>query len=100
MTGSNRRHFGCKPNAIPTELIPHLVWWTLADSNRSPPACKAGALPDELRARIFRSVYYRPFSTERLVLGPVLEDLLKLRLAQFCDSLLVVVETSAIQFTD
>ena len=26
------------------------IWWTLSDSNRSPPACKAGALPDELRA--------------------------------------------------
>ena len=25
-------------------------WWTLSDSNRPPPACKAGALPDELRA--------------------------------------------------
>ena len=26
-------------------------WWTLRDSNSPPPACKAGALPDELRAR-------------------------------------------------
>ncbi len=24
--------------------------WTLQDSNLPPPACKAGALPDELRA--------------------------------------------------
>lgn len=24
-------------------------WWSLSDSNRPPPACKAGALPDELR---------------------------------------------------
>ena len=28
-------------------------WWTLSDSNRSPPACKAGALPDELRALMY-----------------------------------------------
>ena len=27
-------------------------WWTLPDSNRPPPACKAGALPDELKAQI------------------------------------------------
>ena len=26
------------------------IWWTLSGSNRSPPACKAGALPNELRA--------------------------------------------------
>src|ERR1700750_1727253 len=25
--------------------------WTTADSNRAPPACKAGALPDELAAQ-------------------------------------------------
>ena len=25
-------------------------WWTLSDSNRPPPECKSGALPDELRA--------------------------------------------------
>ena len=27
--------------------------WTLADSNRSPPECKTGALPNELRAQEF-----------------------------------------------
>ena len=26
----------------------HKKWWRIADSNRSPPACKAGALPNEL----------------------------------------------------
>ncbi len=25
-----------------------LVWWSMADSNRPPPACDAGALPNEL----------------------------------------------------
>ena len=34
-------------------------WWTLPDLNRSPPECKSGALPDELRALnlIVYSVY-------------------------------------------
>jgi hypothetical protein len=27
-------------------------WWSRSDSNRRPPACKAGALPTELRPRI------------------------------------------------
>lgn len=28
------------------------LWWSLSDSNRSPLACKASALPDELRPHI------------------------------------------------
>jgi hypothetical protein len=28
------------------------VWWSRSESNRRPPACKAGALPTELRPRI------------------------------------------------
>lgn len=31
---------------------PALPPWTVSDSNRPPPACKAGALPDELTARV------------------------------------------------
>src|SRR5580658_10746035 len=30
--------------------LPRSRKWTTADSNRAPPACKAGALPDELAA--------------------------------------------------
>jgi hypothetical protein len=30
-------------------LYAALVWWSLSGSNRRPPACKAGALPAELR---------------------------------------------------
>src|SRR3954469_1324585 len=30
--------------------------WSLPGSNRRPPACKAGALPTELRPRVFRMV--------------------------------------------
>ena len=29
------------------------IWWSLAGSNRWPPACKAGALPAELRPRSY-----------------------------------------------
>src|SRR4029078_7010583 len=27
------------------------IWWTVSGSNRLPPPCKGGALPDELTAR-------------------------------------------------
>lgn len=27
-----------------------MFWWTVPDSNRPPPVCKTGALPDELTA--------------------------------------------------
>ena len=29
-----------------------MLWWRISDLNRSPPACKAGALPDELIPQI------------------------------------------------
>jgi Phage integrase, N-terminal SAM-like domain len=32
---------------------PRVCWWRRADSNRRPPACKAGALPTELRPRVY-----------------------------------------------
>ena len=31
------------------------IWWSRSESNRRPPACKAGALPTELRPRRVRS---------------------------------------------
>ena len=34
-----------------TQPIPRVQWWRRSDSNRRPPACKAGALPAELRPR-------------------------------------------------
>jgi hypothetical protein len=33
-----------------------IQWWTLPDSNRPPPPCKSGALPDELRARSYANL--------------------------------------------
>ena len=39
-----------RPSGKPPEGEPNLAW-RLSDSNRSPPACKAGALPDELSPR-------------------------------------------------
>lgn len=39
-------------NTLHTSLPPiDLNWWTLPDSNRPPSACRADALPDELKAR-------------------------------------------------
>ena len=35
-------------------------WWRLTGSNRSPPACKAGALPDELNPQVFVSTRLTP----------------------------------------
>ena len=53
---------GCKPFLLPwmtaaiarpgpplPNLAVRLKWWSLSGSNRRPPACKAGALPAELR---------------------------------------------------
>src|SRR3990167_6273338 len=38
----------------------NLKWWTLPGSNRSPPHCKCGALPNELRARSERAPMKSP----------------------------------------
>ena len=35
-----------------------LLWWSLAGSNRWPPACKAGALPAELRPQLFNYIWW------------------------------------------
>ena len=43
------------PAGIP---INPLYWWTLPVSNWPPPACKAGALPDELRARNGTGIFW------------------------------------------
>ena len=34
------------------QSIRSMSWWSLSGSNRRPPACKAGALPAELRPRV------------------------------------------------
>ena len=51
-----------------------LAWWRRvwrrADSNRRPPACKAGALPTELRPR----VYLRKLQTATLHTAPAIDD--------------------------
>ena len=52
--------------ATPTQSIPQCGWWSRTGSNRRPPACKAGALPAELRPRAGRKWWawvdsnYRP----------------------------------------
>ena len=37
---------------IKTQSTPAKAWWSRSGSNRRPPACKAGALPTELRPRV------------------------------------------------
>ena len=34
-----------------------ILWWRISDLNRSPPACKAGALPDELIPQISNTLF-------------------------------------------
>jgi hypothetical protein len=41
--------------AIRKGLPNHQRWWSLSGSNRRPPACKAGALPAELKPQVKRS---------------------------------------------
>ena len=55
-------------NRTITKLKTLKFWWRLTGSNRSPPACKAGALPDELNphnTRITLSLNYS-FSKTKL----------------------------------
>ena len=55
-----RKHAGrANANGMPNQCLftmsntlpPAPVWWSRTGSNRRPPACKAGALPAELRPR-------------------------------------------------
>ncbi len=43
-TGSNRRHPACKAGALPAELRPQLKWWAWEDLNLRPHAYQARAL--------------------------------------------------------
>lgn len=55
-TLSDLRHIPCAPSRGVRRWggAFYLPPWTLRDSNPAPPACKAGTLPDELRARASR----------------------------------------------
>ena len=46
LSGVRSNHLSYRPKSRPQ-------WWSLSGSNRRPPACKAGALPAELRPRCF-----------------------------------------------
>ncbi len=60
-----------------------LKWWSRTGSNRRPPACKAGALPAELRPL----KQYNAFETLKI------QDHLKLLFSQNCYALLPFLET-------
>ena len=63
LSGARSNHLSYRPKKIsfPTTQHRHAMgcenlawcarWWSLSGSNRRPPACKAGALPAELRPR-------------------------------------------------
>src|SRR5690606_10563906 len=59
-TMSYRTGIGPKPSAnLALRMTTHPLdtkWWSRTGSNRRPPACKAGALPAELRPRLVRSM--------------------------------------------
>jgi hypothetical protein len=46
LSGVRSNHLSYRPTKVECE-----DWWSLSGSNRRPPACKAGALPAELKPR-------------------------------------------------
>ena len=42
------------PKLVSATQADSSIWWSRSESNRRPPACKAGALPTELRPRLRR----------------------------------------------
>lgn len=49
LSGVRSNHLSYRPKSRA-----RLVWWSLSGSNRRPPACKAGALPAELKPHMKR----------------------------------------------
>ena len=47
LSGVRSNHLSYRPKSRA-----RLVWWSLSGSNRRPPACKAGALPAELKPHV------------------------------------------------
>jgi hypothetical protein len=47
LSGVRSNHLSYRPNNAAAR------WWSLSGSNRPPPACKAGALPNELKPHAF-----------------------------------------------
>ena len=54
-------------NLSPEQCHPMHQWWSLSGSNRRPPACKAGALPAELKPHWVIPDVYRPLTN---LVGP------------------------------
>jgi hypothetical protein len=48
LSGARSNHLSYRPNNC---FCQSSQWWSLSGSNRRPPACKAGALPAELKPR-------------------------------------------------
>ncbi len=47
LSGVRSNHLSYRPDVV--SVLPNPAWWSLSGSNRRPPACKAGALPAELK---------------------------------------------------
>ena len=47
-------HFASEPKSVAKVT----GWWSLSGSNRRPPACKAGALPAELKPQAFAGAHF------------------------------------------
>ena len=61
------------------------IWWRLTESNRWPPACKAGALPTKLSPQlIIRSMYL--FFCSQIVVGLTRLELVTPRLSSVCSN--------------
>ncbi len=55
-----------KRNLVNGKNLDQENWWSWTDLNRLPPACKAGALPDELQPLIMVGLERLELSTSRL----------------------------------
>ena len=53
LSGVRSNHLSYRP-----KMCLYFRWWSLSGSNRRPPACKAGALPAELRPRLPRDTRF------------------------------------------
>src|SRR5438045_7507219 len=76
---ARRTHDGC---AWLSPDEPQSRWWSQPESNRRPPACKAGALPTELWPRAGASLTvevevagWTLLEPEAVVIGSVMEEL-------------------------
>ena len=62
------------------------MWWRLTESNRWPPACKAGALPTKLSPQLINKLMSLIFRTSSVVVGLTRLELVTPRLSSVCSN--------------